>query len=104
MAQRLSRQSKASMTVEKPTGKGGLPAHWQRGRLRAALATLLVALAFTYALRGLGRADRLDNWWLRARFTVRERLRPPAPPDPAIVLIRMDDRSLDQWPEPTIAW
>lgn len=81
----------------------GLPAHWRRGRLVAALVTLLVVAAATFALRNFGRADLLDRWWLQARFAVREDLNPPHP-DPDIVLVEIDDRSIEKWPEPLIFW
>lgn len=46
----------------------------------------------------------MDSWLLRARFSVREWLRPPLQSDPHIVLVEIDDRSLNAWPEPLEAW
>ncbi len=80
-----------------------LPAHWQRGRRWAVVATLCVIVVVTFALRDFGHADQGDSWWLRMRFGLRERLL-PAHKDPEIVLVRLDDRCFDTWPEPTIAW
>src|SRR5439155_13484243 len=67
------------------------------------LLTLLALIALTCAGRDGARADRLDGWWLRVRFSLREKLQTPRP-DPAIVLVEIDDRSLARWPEPIIAW
>jgi class 3 adenylate cyclase len=83
--------------------KGGLPARWARNRLVAALATLLVVASVAWLLRGIGGADALGGWWLRARFAIREKVQ-PATPDPDIVLVTLDDRSVDKWPEPLAAW
>jgi adenylate cyclase len=86
--------------------KDRIPGQWQRGRQLAGLLLLLAEVAVVWAFtRGdLWRADRVDQWWLMARFTARERLRPPAAPDPDIVLVAMDDACTAQWPEPIIAW
>jgi adenylate cyclase len=54
-------------------------------------------------MRHLSAADRLDSWWLRARFTTREKLR-PAQTDPDIILVEMDDLSTRKWPEPILFW
>ena len=83
--------------------KLGLPKRWRRGRRIAALLTLTILVCATFTLRKLGRADGLDNWWLRARFTFRELIQ-PVRPDPDIVLVSMDDICADEWKEPTIAW
>src|SRR5262249_24776230 len=64
---------------------------------------ILVAVV-AWTLRSVGRSDRLDAWWLYSRFTARERLQPHLAPDPDIVLVGIDDRCLDRWPEPTVAW
>jgi len=81
----------------------GLPGHWQRGRRQAMLAMLLLVAGSTFLLRDLGRADRIDGWWLSARFTLREQYR-PTPPDRDIVLIAIDDASLKKWKEPFVFW
>ena len=80
-----------------------LPLHWQRGRQMAALLVFLLATIITYLGRSVGRADQLDGWWLRARFSAREALH-PKPVDPDIVLVDMDDKCAIQWQEPFIAW
>jgi len=86
----------------KPTG---LPAHWRRGRLLAALCALLLASVATLIVRDDGGADRIDGWWLRARFTAREKLQGAPKPDPDIVFVDTDDKSVRQWQnEPQILW
>ena len=83
----------------------GLPAHWRRGRLLAAFCALLLASLATLALRDDGGTDRLDGWWLRARFTAREKLQGVPKPDPDIVFVDTDDKSVKQWEnEPQILW
>jgi class 3 adenylate cyclase/CHASE2 domain-containing sensor protein len=67
---------------------------------KAPLAVVFVA----FALRDVGRADRLDGWWLRARFSARERLQPRRPPDSDIALVEIDDRSVNRWKEPLVFW
>ena len=81
----------------------GLPARWQRGRMLATLFTLLIVSGITYFIRGIGKSDALDNWWLRARFSFRERMR-GIQTDPDIVLVTLDDICGDQWKEPSIVW
>ncbi|RYG66814.1 CHASE2 domain-containing protein, partial [bacterium] len=47
------------------------------------------------------------SWWLRARFSLREALAQKfgvSSRDLRIVLVEIDDKSVDAWPEPTIAW
>ncbi len=56
-----------------------------------------------WAWREQGRADRLDNWWLQTRFRLRELQQPPVP-DPEIVLVEIDDKSIAQWQEHIVFW
>jgi adenylate cyclase len=69
-----------------------------------ALLLLLLAGLVTFALRDAGRADALDRGALTWRFTVREWLTPHPVPDPDIVLVEIDERSLTGWPEPIVGW
>jgi adenylate cyclase len=84
-----------------------LPERWKRRRQRAALGCLLALLLLTGSLQGQGGAEQLGAWWLRACFSLREelatRLGGPVR-DPRIVLVEIDDKSVDAWPEPMIAW
>ena len=83
--------------------KPSLPAHWKRGRLLA-MATIFVVLGVaTWAVREQGRAERLDSWWLRARFRLRE-MQTPRTPDPEIVLVELDNKCTQNWREPLIFW
>lgn len=84
--------------------KRGVPAHWRTGRLAVAAALLIVAILATFLLRNSGRADGLDRDSLTWRFTVREWVTPRAIPDPNIVLVEIDERSLTGWPEPIVGW
>jgi len=84
--------------------KTGLPSYWERGRQTAAALLLGAAICVTFALRHNASADRLDQQWLIARFTARQRLHPPLTPDPNIVLVNFGDKSVAQWPEPILAW
>jgi adenylate cyclase len=45
----------------------------------------------------------LDAWWLRERFTLREAVY-GSERDSRIIIVGIDDRSLDKWPEPFILW
>lgn len=93
------------MSAPRPTKTLGLPAHWRRGRLVAALLAFGVAALTTFALRDIGRADRLDGWWLRARFSAREALQGAPQPDPDIVLVDVDDKASAKWKnEPLSLW
>ncbi len=100
----MSRPGLSSSTENLSSHASGLPAHWRRGRLLAALLVFCVAAAVTYGMSAFGQADALDAWWLRARFSAREALQGRPRPDPDIVIVGIDDRSLDKWPEPVIAW
>lgn len=82
----------------------GLPAHWRRGRLIAAFAIFAISAVVTFIGCEFNRVEQTDQLWLRARFTLREMLKPPANPDSDIVMVDIDDRSTDAWPEPIIAW
>jgi adenylate cyclase len=95
------------MSFRKHTAKRGLPAHWQRGRALAALVIFLITAAATYAASHLvgGGAERLDGWWLKARFRAREHLLPPSATDPDIVLVEIDDKTTKAWEDlPFIGW
>jgi adenylate cyclase len=89
---------------KEPGPSRGLPARWRRRRNLAAIAAVLLVAVLAYPAHLYARADLIDAWWLAARFTVREALAPPLKPDPDIVLLVLDDRCIEQWPEPTIAW
>jgi adenylate cyclase len=65
---------------------------------------LLVATLTTFLLRDAGRADAWDRDTLTWRFTVREWLAPRPTPDPDLVLVQIDERSLQGWPEPIVGW
>lgn len=91
------------ITSSRPAA-GGLPAHWRRRRMLAAAAISLLVLGSTFVASSFGSVEQTDQAWLRARFSAREWLPPSTAPDPDIVLVEMDDRSTDQWPEPIIAW
>lgn len=82
----------------------GVPPHWRTGRLAVALGLLLLATVTTFTLRDAGRADAWDRDALTWRFTVREWLTPRTTPDPDIVLVQIDERSLSGWPEPIVGW
>jgi len=82
----------------------GLPAHWRRGRLIAAFAIFAVSAVLTFIGCMFDKVEQTDQLWLRARFSLRESLKPSVVPDPDIVLVDIDDRSTDKWPEPLIAW
>lgn len=64
----------------------------------------MLLCGLTLGARALRRVEQTDQTWLRARFSARERLNPPSAPDADIVLVEMDDKSTDLWPEPIIAW
>ncbi|HEX8835277.1 MAG TPA: adenylate/guanylate cyclase domain-containing protein, partial [Abditibacteriaceae bacterium] len=81
----------------------GLPGRWARNRWIAAVLTFLFVAAVMYIMRDNGRADRLDSWWLRARFSLRETVQGNRV-DPQIVLVEIDDRSVTQWKEPLVFW
>jgi adenylate cyclase len=81
-----------------------VPAYWRTGRLAVALGLLLLATLATFLLRDAGRADALDRGALTWRFTVREWLTPRVTPDPDVVLVQIDERSLSAWPEPIVGW
>ncbi|HEX8551950.1 MAG TPA: adenylate/guanylate cyclase domain-containing protein [Abditibacteriaceae bacterium] len=86
------------------SGEGGLPAHWRRGRTLAALSIFFLCLALSLATRTANRVEQSDLWWLCTRFALRETLRPNSTPDADIVLVEIDDRSVNKWKEPLIAW
>ena len=84
-----------------------LPQRWRRGRHRAALNSAAILVLVSGALHGQAGADRLDSWWLRARFSAREWLnfQQGAPQrDARFVLVEIDDKSSDKWREPFIMW
>ena len=87
-----------------PPAKRGVPAYWRTGRLAVALALLFLATLATFFLRDAGRADALDRGALTWRFTLREWLTPRPVPDPDLVLVEIDERSLSAWPEPIVGW
>ena len=80
-----------------------LPERWRRGRMFATLATLLIVASIMFVIRSFGKADGLDNWWLRAHFSFRERFG-GVKSDPDIVLATLDDVCGDHWKEPSIVW
>ena len=87
-----------------PSSSRGLPAHWRRGRTRAALVLSALSALLLWAGAAYGRAEKMDRWWLKARFAARESLRRPAP-DPEIVLLQVDDRTAERWKDiPMIGW
>ncbi|HEX9998789.1 MAG TPA: adenylate/guanylate cyclase domain-containing protein [Abditibacterium sp.] len=91
-----------------PTPSQSLPQRWRRGRQRAALNSLALLVFFNGALHPQAGADRLDSWWLRARFSAREwinlKFNPPKP-DSRITIVEIDDKSSDKWSnDPFIAW
>lgn len=69
----------------------------------AALFFLALALLTTFLLRQEGRADGLDRDALTWRFTTREKLT-PSRVDPNVVIVEVDERSLDHFPEPIVGW
>lgn len=92
--------------------KTPLPERWKNGRRRAALccaaaiALLLTVLQLLNAANpdlANGGVKSLDAWWLRARFTLREEIY-GRERDDRIVIVGIDDKSLDKWPEPLILW
>ncbi|MDF2440696.1 MAG: hypothetical protein JWN98_1680, partial [Abditibacteriota bacterium] len=61
------------------------------------MVTIFVALSVaTWGAREQGRADRLDSWWLRTRFRLRE-MQSPRVPDPEIVLVELDNKCTQNW-------
>lgn len=90
--------------MTKRSAEKGLPAHWRRGRLLAAMVAMGVVALVTFLLREVGRADRLDGWWLSARFTFRERMAGAPRVDPDIVMVDIDDKSSQKWKEPLAFW
>lgn len=107
------------MKTSREAKSGGLPARWRRNRLIAGLVSFLMAMAVLYPLSPFGHADRLDAWWLRIRFFLRDnrydiharswRQIPPKV-DPDIAIIEIDEYSVGQnedktaWHMPAIAW
>jgi adenylate cyclase len=92
-------------------GQRGLPAAWKKGRALAAAATAFLIGAFLALGRDASRADGLDAWWLRARFSLHERFgsRPSraarAPEAPrGVAIVALDERSVRAWPEPILFW
>lgn len=83
--------------------EAGLPERWKRNRQRAALLCLLLTTAFAGLLCHDAGPEGADTWWYRARFSLREALL-GSRPNAQIVLVALDDRSLNQWPEPLIGW
>lgn len=57
-----------------------------------------------YFIAPFGSADRLDAWWLAARFSLREKIETQPTVDPDIVLVTLDDACADVWKEPMIGW
>lgn len=94
------RTSSASRKVHHST-----PERWRRGRRVAALVSFacVVLTIGTLSYSDQGKADALDSWWLRARFSFREWLRGPQR-DNRIAIVEIDDKSLNRWAEPLIMW
>lgn len=108
-----------------------LPERWKQNRRRAALISLALVLPMAGLLqlesddekpfernseksppfkigdlaRPLsGLANSLEERWLSARFSFRESRQAEISPDTRLAIIEIDDKSLAEWDEPTIAW
>ena len=96
------------MKQQPHTRPGGLPARWQRNRYRAGALVLGAAALLALLPSTVNRADRLDAFWLKARYSVRETvagaLHAAPPVDPDIAIIGIDARCEDAWQEPSMLW
>jgi adenylate cyclase len=89
-------QVTASLAAPAAQPAASLPERWKQGRRRAALACLLAVALLAVALLPQSKADQLDSWWLRVRFSLREALQKPQS-EPLIGLVEIDDKSLAAW-------